>query len=378
MTDATGHAPGAGHGGRVVRTLKDGYWDRTEVVAMDDGSVRVRKSSKGDAPPGPWGVQALRREIEYLSTLPALAKCAFPPLLASWDDSSSEPAGVGYELPFYPAHLDVGELARRGALGQAEIDAFQDALSELLLERVHGPVQATLHPFSEHLVSVVEQALETLEADPALAGLIRAHSIRLNGEPRAGLRIAFARLLSGSSVLSGLDAEPQVRLHGDLFLENTLWRSTAAGSTSSADCTAHVAAPTAASRLLLIDPVSVAGVAWGPPLFDLVKYESYASGELPALRSELVDVDGFDGGSDYSSHIRWQAAELTPYRTLDWHTRFRRGFEARYGPVDRRAYRLIDGYFSVVMAANTAGMQRRARLLKATEDFNSAGVGLGT
>ena len=47
-----------------MRTLKDGYWDRTEVVQMADGSRRVRKSSKGDAPPGPWGVAALRREIE--------------------------------------------------------------------------------------------------------------------------------------------------------------------------------------------------------------------------------------------------------------------------------------------------------------------------
>jgi len=33
--------------GRVVRTLKDGYWDRTEVVELGDGSRRVRKSAKG-------------------------------------------------------------------------------------------------------------------------------------------------------------------------------------------------------------------------------------------------------------------------------------------------------------------------------------------
>jgi hypothetical protein len=35
-------------------------------------------------------------------------------------------------------------------------------------------------------------------------------------------------------------------------------------------------------------------------------------------------------------------------------------------------YRLIAGYFSLVMAVNTAGIQRRARLLKATLDFDSA------
>ena len=124
--------------------------------------------------------------------------------------------------------------------------------------------------------------------------------------------------------------------------------------------------------LVLIDPVSVAGVVGGPPLFDLVKYESYATGELPALRSEWVDVAGFDGGDDYRYRVWWDSAELAPFRRLDWHTRFRRAFEAKYGPVDRRAYHLIDGYFSVAMAVNTSGTQRRARLLKATQEFNAA------
>jgi hypothetical protein len=34
-------------------------------------------------------------------------------------------------------------------------------------------------------------------------------------------------------------------------------------------------------------------------------------------------------------------------------------------------YRLIDGYFSAAMAVNTRGTQRRARLLKATLEFNA-------
>jgi hypothetical protein len=34
-------------------------------------------------------------------------------------------------------------------------------------------------------------------------------------------------------------------------------------------------------------------------------------------------------------------------------------------------YRLIDGYFSAAMALNTTGLQRQARLLKATEDLNA-------
>jgi Phosphotransferase enzyme family len=346
--------------GRVVRTLKDGYWDRTEIVELADGSRRVRKSSKGDAPPGPWGVAALRREIDYLSTLPGTARSVFPPILAAWDESGAATPAVGYEVPFYADHVDAGELARSGALGQAEIDGFQDALAEALLERVHAPLDATDQPLSQHVSDVVEHALHTLEAEPVLAPLIRADSVRLNHQHVAGPRVAFARIVQEGETIAALDREPQVRLHGDCFLENILWRPNKTAVTSDAP------------KLVLIDPVSVAGVMRGPPVFDLVKYVSYAMGELPALRSEWVDVGGFDHGEDgYHYRIRFQSPELAPYRTQDWHTRFGRAFEARYGPVNRRLYRLIDGYFSVAMAVNTGGAQRRARLLKATADFDA-------
>jgi len=364
MTSPTMHMPAGSGVGRVVRTLKDGYWDRTEVVEYADGSFRVRKSSKGDAPPGPWGVAALRKEIEYLSTLPEPAREAFPPVLAAWDDTSAEPPRVGYEMPFYGHHIDAGELARKGTLAQAEIDLYQETLAEVLLERVHAPAAPGGQPLSVHIASVVKDALCALEADPALARLIRAESIRLNGERQAGPRAALASALTDRALVAALDGEPQLRLHGDLFLENTLWRRAERVPSAGVD----------PPRLLLIDPVSVAGVVHGPPLFDLVKYESYATGVLLALRCEWVDVGGFDGADDYWNRVRWESAELTPFRTLDWHRRFRCAFEAKYGPVNRRAYRLIDGYFSVAMAVNTSGTQRRARLLKATQDFNAAGV----
>lgn len=341
-----------------MRTLRDGYWERTELVELGDGSLRVRKSSKGDAPPGPWGVSALQKEIEYLSTLPARAALAFPPLLASWDDAFAVPARVGYELPFYGAHVDAGQLAREGALAQAEIDEFQDTLAKVLLEGVHVPAEPRDEPLSAHVRAVVEQVLCTLEAASDLAPLIRAESIRLNGETRGGARVAFERALADGALVAALDGEPQVRLHGDLFLENALWRRSEDG---------------ASPRLVLIDPVSVAGVMVGPPLFDLVKYESYATGELLALRAEWMEVRGFDGENEYSSRVRWERSELAPFRRFDWHTRFRRAFEAHYGPIQRRAYRLLDGYFGVVMAVNTAGTQRRARLLNAIADFNAAG-----
>ncbi|MGH8021460.1 MAG: phosphotransferase [Opitutaceae bacterium] len=359
MIHASLSAAGAGERGRVVRTLKDGYWERTEIVVMPDGARRVRKRSKGDAPPGPWGVNALRREIEYLTTLPPAARPVFPPVLAAWDGLAGTTPSVGYEIPYYADHADAGELARRGALAQPEIDAFQETLAEALLECVHAPIPPTDPPLSEHMAAVVHQALRSLETDPALAPLINAESIRLNGESLRGLRAAIAQLEAEGAALTALDEEPQVRLHGDCFLENILWRPAKTQS-------AHDA-----PQLVLVDPVSVAGIVRGPPVFDLVKYESYATGELPALRSEWVDVAGFEGGDDFQYHLRRKDAVFEPYRTRDWHTRFRRAFEARHGAVDRRIYQLIDGYFSVAMAVNTGGVQRRARLLKAALELNA-------
>lgn len=349
--------------GNVIRTLKDGYWDRTEVIELPDGERRVRKRTKGGSF-GPWGIASLRREISFLRSLPERAAGVFPPLLAAWDDETTANPEVGYEMPFYADHLDAGELARSGSLTQHEIDEFQNALAEAVFDRLHQPVAAE-ESLAGHIVSVVEQAWHTLEKDPALAPLIHAPSLVLNGARIPGPFQAFERIRSETSVLSALDAGPCVRLHGDFFLENILWRPAAVEPTMEAP------------RLLLIDPVSVAGVRCGPPVFDLIKYVSYATGELLALRSEWVEADdqelaGGAGGPGHVYRIRWEEPGLQPFRTRDWHTRFSQVFEARHGPVNRRLYELIDGYFSVAMAVNTHGKQRRARLLKATAAFNAA------
>jgi hypothetical protein len=357
-----------------TRTLKDGYWDRTEVIELPDGSRRVRKRTKGAAF-GPWGVESLRREIRYLTTLPERARTVFPPVLAAWDDNRADVPDVGYEMPFYADHVDAGELARRGVLAQTEIDAFQDVLAKAVVERLHEPAKAD-ESLAAHVRSIVEHAWSELEKDPALAALINAATIELNGARVHGPRAAFARVVRETDALASLDAPPCVRLHGDLFLENILWQPRSADSGS-----APLAEGSVAPRLILVDPVSVAGVTCGPPVFDLVKYESYATGELLALRSEWVDLGGFGSESGarlahrYRYAIRWEDAALQPFRTLNWHARFRRAFEARHGAVDRRLYRLIDGYFSAAMAVNTGGAQRRARLLKATAEFNAVLMG---
>jgi hypothetical protein len=214
-------------------------------------------------------------------------------------------------------------------------------------------------PLSRHFTRVVHDAFAELQRDPTLAPLIEAERIVLNGRTCAGPRAAFQQIESATGALAALDSAPSVRLHGDFFLENILWR--------------HVPADGVQPRLVLIDPVSVAGVFVGPAVFDLVKYESYAKGELLALRSEWLEVEGFEPqhAGNYVYRICWDEPGLERFRTHDWYTRFRRAFEKAHGEIDLRSYRLIDGYFSVAMALNTTGVQRCARLLKATTEFNA-------
>jgi hypothetical protein len=149
-----------------------------------------------------------------------------------------------------------------------------------------------------------------------------------------------------------------VRLHGDLHLENILWRPLAIAG--------------AESRVVLIDVVSVAGVTFGPPLWDLVKYESYATGELMALRAEKIEVTGIGAGVNrYTCRIRTEDPALAPFQDRDWHGIFRAAYETQYGAIDRRLYHFIHGYFNAAMALNTRGLQRQGRLLRATDDFNA-------
>ncbi|MFP6882342.1 MAG: hypothetical protein VCA34_15410, partial [Roseibacillus sp.] len=143
------------------------------------------------------------------------------------------------------------------------------------------------------------------------------------------------------------EATPVVLLHGDLILENILW-----------------------PPLLLIDPVSVAGLTSGHPLFDLMKYESYASGELFAIREESVTAG--PRGAGFLFKIDWGNARLAPFRQFDLRSRFRAGYERRHGKIDHALYSLLDGYFSLVMARNTTGTHQWARVIKGCQCLATA------
>ena len=273
--------------------------------------------------------------------LPSAATELFPPLLDAWghegDNAGNE---VGYEIPYYQDHVSVAERITNTPPPPHEAIAFQEALGIALFDRLHGPATPS-ESISQHVATTISDAIEKLSSLDSFRPIIESKSIRINDSEMPGLRQLWAQATSHD-----LDALPCVRLHGDLILENIL-------------------CPAGESPwwqdLILIDPVSVAGISTGPALFDLVKYESYASGELIAIRSERCEALELEPGS---YRFTWQA--IPPYTAGQWHARIRHHYETIYGPVPPSLYALLEAYFSLVMAVNTKGTQQWARMLKGT------------
>ncbi|MBI3830739.1 MAG: hypothetical protein HY291_14555 [Planctomycetes bacterium] len=334
----------------VVRVLKDGIWDRCELIQLASGELRVRKTTKGT---GPWGVNTLRAETHYLQALPPGAAEHFPAVLAAWGEKPEE-SNVGYEMPYFDGWRDGGEWVRSGTLYQKDADRLQEDLAQTVFRSLHRPEPAR-PALAAHVEEIIRGALEQLDRLPEFSELMRAGEIVLNGHALPGPERAFQALLAQGDLFRALAQAPCVLLHGDLLLENVLWRTNILAGKP---------------RLILLDPVSVAGVALGPPIFDLVKYESYATGELYAMRTGLVEAArANDPGATpaYRYRVRWEDSAMRPFRLVDLHTRFRAAYTARHGEFDRNVYRLLDAYFALVMALNTTGLLRWARVLKATE-----------
>ncbi|MHC4641880.1 MAG: hypothetical protein ACYS32_09565 [Planctomycetota bacterium] len=343
--------------GKIVRVLRDGYWDRTEVIELKDGTQRVRKVSKGAETAGPWGVSTLRSEIQYLRCLDEKAAKHFPKLLSAWDDGPS----VGYEAEYVQDTVTASDLAQSASLDQVQADIFQERLAQVVYEILHSPMALQRPSLSEHILHVIDAVLAQLSRQREFAPLIEASTLSINDKQVSGPRTAMARLAQDGTAARSVDGKPQVKLHGDCFLENIL----IPGSSTDPDWP---------SKVILVDPVSVAGVFEGHPLFDLVKYESYATGELLALRSEKIEVNGFGDPSQcrYVYRVCEEEATIKPFHQIDWYSRFRAAYISRYGEIDMSAYSLLDAYFALVMAACTEGLQRRGRLLKGTLALNAA------
>jgi hypothetical protein len=100
--------------------LRDGYWDRTEIISMLDGTQRVRKQSKGHQSAGPWGMDNLRAEAQYLQDLEPHLIDLFPRLIASWE----QPA-PGYDMAYHKECVDVGQIARAKVLTSSRQISFR-------------------------------------------------------------------------------------------------------------------------------------------------------------------------------------------------------------------------------------------------------------
>lgn len=332
---------------RKIATLKDGFWEETALYESPQGNQVVRKTSKARGKSGPWARQTLRKEIRYLKQLPLDAAPLFPPVLRSWGENADDTGETGYEIPFYSDRINLAERLTHEEIDRNTAALFQTKLADCLFDRLYLPVPREMS-LASHVRETLSEAIGTLATVTPLENLIQGREIVVNERPGPGLERLWQDL-GQIGVIDRLDEGPWVKLHGDLILENIL-------------CPRKGEAPWW-EDLVFIDPVSVAGVAAGPPLFDLVKYESYATGELPAIRSEWCTA-GPEAPGRYRFAWDHEHPVIAPYRDGVWRTTFRQCFENRFGPVDEELYHLLDAYFSLVMAVNTQGIQQWARVLK--------------
>ncbi len=140
----------------LLKTLRDGYWARTELIQLPDGSQRVRKVARPDAQASPWGIESLRREIRYLMSLPEHVARHYPQLLAAWGHDGPG-VELGYEMAYIENTCEAAELARAGAMSQGQVDRFQDQLAQMIFHDVHQPATAD-ESLGEHVNQVIDDS----------------------------------------------------------------------------------------------------------------------------------------------------------------------------------------------------------------------------
>lgn len=318
-----------------ITTLRDGFWENTSVVQLPDNTRRVRKQAKPAAAERPWALAALRAEIDFLKNLPTHLAPHFPPVLDSWDGETP-----GYESPYYAGHTDLTALLLGDQLTQDDADTIQQQLITIVRHGLHQQ-QQDAPKLSSHVFQTLDDVTNQLAADPTFAPLVTEPNITINGAPVPGLARSLGVLATAPGLFTALD-QPRTLLHGDLIPENILYRR--------------------GHPIILIDPVSVAAITAGHPLFDLVKYASYASGELFAIRNNAVAAGP---GNDGTYH--WKIDWSEPRTARFWRTDLVGRFHASFPDPDQDTLNLLDAYFSLAMAVNTTGTQQWARTLKATQ-----------
>ncbi len=333
----------------VLREIQTGWWEDVLLVRVD-GEPRVRKVlHRLDAP---WAREVFVKEWRYLRGLPDAVSPWFVRVLDECEALRATPIRTDRRLWFDMEPLegftDVRTLLAEGRFSALEAEQVDRLLVDAL---VHGLYRLPGEPFEpEQIVwPVMQQVLRIAMDDPDLARFARAERIVVNGRSLANLQHVLPMVWGDARPTAQLRDAESVRLHGDLFYENVMFRPD----------------PPA---VRLVDPVSVAGVEAGPIVFDRVKFASWTGGELYALRHGAFGLTGDAEGATPSVDYAW-SREDPVIANLD---RIRPGgtlleaMDTLTGPCEE-ARAVLDAYFALAMAANTPMPQKLLRYARSVE-----------
>ncbi|MBN1344145.1 MAG: hypothetical protein JXQ73_15780 [Phycisphaerae bacterium] len=340
-------------GCHVVRPLQNGWWENVLLISVS-GEYRVRKElHRLDAP---WARNVLIKEWQYLRGLPQSLRPPFVTVLDQCQELLSDPPPDATPLWFDMEYLD-GFTDVRSLLAQRRLTPFDaDRIQALLIDALcEGLYRLPGEPFDpDRLVwPVMSQVLDLALTDQDLAPYARPDQIVVNGAPQANLKRTLPTARADDLPRRQFDRGASVRLHGDLFYENVLYRPD----------------PPA---IRLIDPVSVAGVDSGPVLFDRVKFASWLSGELYALRHGAFQLTADPASNLPRIDYAWSKDDpvIDGLHRLELGSRVLSAMDALTGPSEA-AGAVLDAYFSLAMVANTPMPQKLLRYARAVERLST-------
>jgi len=347
--------------GDVVKTLKDGYWERLLLVRRG-GEMRCRKEAKPQD--SPWGVRTLLREIRYLDGLPDALQAHFPRLLDTNAPGGGRPASglPWYEMPYYgEEYVTFSDALLGREMDGAEARACIRRIVEFAFQELFPRRRVNDENVSRRtLRPTFTEVLTWAQSDERLGPVARARRLRLNGweVPNLSEMVGLLDALPADAI------EPAAvsLLHGDFFPENILVRPGSDGE-----------------DFILLDPVSVAGIWEGDFVLDLNKMESWISGLLRALREGYYDWEIVRAGGSVAEvefRLREDAAELAALREHGLVDVFERTVESEAGPLAeadpewRARWDFISAYYALCMVPNTAWPQPLARYLVACQSLH--------
>lgn len=334
---------------KTIRTLQAGWWENVLLVEVD-GRPRVRKElHRLDAP---WARDVFVKEWRYLTGLPESLRPPFVSVVDQCDEltDNAPPTDrpLWFDMEYLDGFTDVRSMLAADDLEQNDADSIQELLATALLDGIY---RLPGEPFDAEMIvwPVIEQVLTFALNDDHLSPFARPNALIVNGNVRPNLETTLRAARTDPRVSEQLTSAPSVRLHGDLFYENVLYRPD----------------PPA---IRLIDPVSVAGVDSGPVVFDRVKFASWVSGELYALRHGAFELTTDRNGHPPGVEYAWKRGDpvIDNLQRLDVGAGVLSAMDKLTGPSEQ-AQAVLEAYFNLAMVPNTPMPQRLLRYARAVE-----------